>query len=77
MLKGSARRYLIEMAAQGRPENLDAIRAIVTDCGVLESVYHTARKYVDQAVEELTILPDGPEREALNNVAKFVVERHV
>ena len=67
----------MELAGQGRLEDLDAIRAIVTDCGVLESVLQTARQYIDRAAEKLAILPDGPEREALSKMAQFVVERHV
>ena len=67
----------MELAGQECPENLEAIRTIVTDCGVLESVFQTARQYIDLAVEKLAILPDGPERRALNKMAQFVVERHV
>jgi len=77
ILKDSARGKLMELIAQGDPDNLAAIRAMVNDCGALESVLETARGYIDQAIEKLSILKDSPERAALTKMAQFVVDRQV
>ena len=40
-------------------------------------IYKTAQEYIERAVERLVILGVGAEREALENMAGFVVERHM
>ncbi|MBA7535853.1 Octaprenyl diphosphate synthase [subsurface metagenome] len=75
-LKGGSRRELLELLRRARAEDLDRIRDIVSDCGGLDSVYQTAQEYIERAVEKLTVLPGGTEREALKKMAGFVVERH-
>ena len=75
-LNGGSRRELLELLRRARAEDLDRIRDIVSDCGGLDSVYQTAQEYIERAVEKLTVLPGGTEREALEKMAGFVVERH-
>ncbi len=75
-LKGGSRRELLELLRRARTEDLDRIRDIVSDCGGLDSVYQTAQEYIERAIEKLTVLPGGTEREALKKMARFVVERH-
>ncbi len=75
-LNGGSRRELLELLRRARAEDLDRIRDIVSDCGGLDSVYQTAQEYIERAVEKLTVLPAGTEREALKKMAGFVVERH-
>ena len=76
-LKGAAGKELMELVAQDSPDNLAAIRDIVNNCGALESVLQTARGYIDQAIEKLSILEDSSERAALKKMAQFVVDRQV
>ena len=75
ILTGSARQQLMELVSQGREENSPAIRTIVNDSGALDSVLHTARQYINQAIEKLTALPQSPQRHALTKMAQFVVDR--
>ncbi|NIA06420.1 MAG: hypothetical protein GWP14_02090 [Actinobacteria bacterium] len=77
ILKDSARQELMELVAQGSPNDMAAIRTIVNDCGALESVLQTSRQYIDQAIEKLSILNDSPECQALKKTAQFVVDRQV
>ena len=77
MLNGPVRQHLMELLAQVRPENLEEIRSIVTDCGALDSVLRTVRQYIDRAVAKLTVLPESPVRRALSEIAQFVIDRRI
>ena len=77
ILNDSARQQLMHLASQGGAEAISAIRTIVTDCGALDSVLRTARQYIDQAVDKLRALSDSPEHQALEKLARFVVDRQV
>lgn len=77
MLRGPARQELMKLLTRKPQENLERIRTIVSDCGSVDSVLVSASEYINRAVSKLTVLPNGPEREALNNVAQFIVDRHI
>ena len=75
-LTGPGRKELMKLLSGARAEDLDRICNIFNDCGALDSVHKTAQEHIERAVEKLTVLPGGTEREALEKMAGFVVERH-
>ncbi len=75
-LSGAGRKELMELISGTCPEDLDRLRNVLSDCGSIDSVEKTAQDYIERAVEKLTVLPAGTEREALEKIARFVVERH-
>ena len=76
-LSDGGRKELVKLLRQARPEDLEQIREMVSDCGGLDSVQKTAQEYIERAVEKLGVLPAGAEREALEKMAGFVVARQV
>ena len=76
MLAGAAREEFIHLLRQGRAEDVNRIGQVMAECGALASVFETAREYADKAMDKLDILPGGPERQALEKIAQFVVERN-
>ncbi len=40
-----------------------------------ESTFHLAEKYIDQAINELTIFPDHPNKQTLEFVARYILKR--
>jgi len=76
-LSDAGRKELMGLVERARPEDLERVRGIVTECGQTDSVYKTAQEYIERAVERLGVLGRGAEREALEKMARFVVERHM
>ncbi len=76
MLAGAAREEFMHLLQQGRAENVNRIGELMAECGALASVFETAREYADEAMDKLGILPSGLQRQALEKIAQFVVERN-
>ena len=72
-----ARKEFMDLVRQGRPENIGQICRMMDDCGALDSVSGTAQTYIGKAMDRLSILRDGPERQALHKIAQFVGERQI
>ena len=77
ILKGPVQQEFMDLVAQKSADSLEKIRTIVNDCGSVETVLTTGKQYIDRAVDKIAVLPDSPERQALNNIAQFVVNRQV
>lgn len=58
-----------------RPEYRDEIVTFVKTCGGLEYAVNQLNKYVDKAVEALSVLPDSKEKEMLVELAHFTARR--
>lgn len=58
-----------------RPIPVEAVRALLEESGALEAAMRYARREADQAASLARGLPDLPERQALEELAHFVVER--
>ena len=57
-------------------EDIDLAIEILTKCGAIEYARNLALESVDQAKEVLEILPDSSSKQALSNIADFILERH-
>ena len=58
-----------------RPEYRDEIVTFVKTCGGLEYAVNQLNKYVEKAVEALSVLPDSKEKEMLVELAHFTARR--
>ena len=67
----------MELLRLGQQEDLERICTMVHECGAMDSAMATAGEYVDRAIGEVEVLAAGPEREALEKMAQFVVDRQV
>ena len=76
VLAGAAREEFMHLLRQGRAENMNRMGQVMAECGALASVFETAREYADKAMDKLDILPSGLQRQALEKIAQFVVERN-
>lgn len=61
---------------KGGLEDIDAIMAIVKECGSLEYTKEKARIHVQQAQQNLDILADTPAKQALHHLARIAIERN-
>ena len=59
----------------GHPENRDEIVAFVRANGGLEYAQRELDRYVSQAVEELSVFPEGEEKKVLVRLAHFTAKR--
>ena len=57
-------------------EDIDLAIEILTKCGAIEYARNLALDSVNQAKEVLEILPDSSSKQALSDIADFVLERH-
>ena len=57
------------------PEAVDAAVRLIAGSSAIDAALDEARRYIDQAVAALTPCPDGPYRAALEDLARFVVDR--
>jgi octaprenyl-diphosphate synthase len=76
-LSSSGRKELMDLLTTAKIEDLDQIRKMLNDCQAIDSANKTAEEYISRAIEKLTVLPVGTERESLEKIARFVVERHI
>lgn len=58
-------------------ETLLRVVNAIRESGAIESAKDEARQFVARAVDALQGIPDSPERQALEGVARFVVDRHI
>jgi octaprenyl-diphosphate synthase len=56
-------------------EELPELLELVRGTGALERSAAYAGELVDRGIEELSVLPEGPHREALASLARYLVER--
>jgi geranylgeranyl pyrophosphate synthase len=54
---------------------VDEVVAIIRDSDAIGQAHDEARAFVDKALADLETLPPGPHRDALADVARYVVER--
>lgn len=73
----SAEVELIRAAIEsGSSENLSDIIAIIESTGAIEYTANAAKRYAQQAKTTLANIPESPYRQALHDLAEFVVERN-
>ena len=77
LLRNASRGEFMNLVQRGRAESTGRIRRMMADCGALDSVCQTAQDYISKAIDRLTVLPESPERQALQQIAQFVGERHI
>lgn len=56
---------------------LGRITAAILDSGAIKMSLEDANEYICQALEALNTLPFSPERQALEDLAKYIVNRHL
>jgi len=59
----------------GSTKNLASILTIIESTNAIEYTANTAKQYASQAMNSLTHIPDSPYRNALHDLAEFVVAR--
>ena len=64
-------------SSNGNAGGVDEIVAQVRDSDAISQSLDEARGFAAQARADLTLLPAGPIREALSDLAEFIVSRHV
>ncbi|MGB0514345.1 MAG: polyprenyl synthetase family protein [Wenzhouxiangellaceae bacterium] len=69
------REFLVETIQAGGTDQLARVRAILADTGALDQTAERARGYSDRAGELLDRVPPSTEREALELLARFAVDR--
>lgn len=57
------------------PNDVQSLRDVVIERGGVEAALKEARTHVAHAREQLTVLPPGPHREVLHDLAGFIVDR--
>lgn len=60
---------------KGTTKNLPAILAIIESTGAIEYTANAAKQHIQKAITSLIHLPDSPYRQALHDLAEFVVAR--
>lgn len=58
-------------------EIVERVVASIRRSGAIEHSFAEAKTHVDRAVEALDMLPDGPEKEPLLELARYIVSRNV
>ncbi|CAA0123998.1 Octaprenyl diphosphate synthase [BD1-7 clade bacterium] len=66
---------VIEAIQKKSAENISDILALVQSNGALDYTREFAQKYVDSARQQLSVLPESPFRDALEQLAGFAVNR--
>ncbi|MGK7295240.1 MAG: polyprenyl synthetase family protein [Candidatus Wenzhouxiangella sp. M2_3B_020] len=69
------RDFLIETIRAGGTRELDRVRDILVETGALDDSIARAVEYSEQACASLSALPAGAERDALELLARFAVDR--
>ncbi|HSW92929.1 MAG TPA: polyprenyl synthetase family protein [Gammaproteobacteria bacterium] len=68
---------LIRQAIQkGSTKNIDSILAIIESTGAIEYTLHAAKQQIREATNSLNHIPESPYRQALHDLAEFVVARN-
>ena len=59
----------------GSTKNLESILSIIESTGAIEYTANAAKQQIQQATNSLIHLPESPYRQALHDLAEFVVAR--
>ena len=59
----------------GSAKNIESILTIIESTGAIEYTANAAKKQIQQATNSLIHLPESPYRQALHDLAEFVVDR--
>ena len=79
MANGTAEQAALvrEAIEQKSADKLEQIVAAIEACGALDYTFERARAEVDLALEKLEFLPQGEHKTALQQLARFAIERTV
>lgn len=66
---------LLRGPPEAREQSFGRAREVIEENKGFASTYAAARDHIDRAVEVASALPEGSEREALIDLARFVIER--
>ena len=69
------RDFLIETIRAGGTQELDRVRDILVETGALDDSIARAVEFSERACESLSALPPSPERDGLELLARFAVDR--
>lgn len=69
------RQFISQMILEGQREALPRLQQIIHDAGSLNYTISLAQRYVKQAQDCLTVLPDTPFKEALYSLTDLVIQR--
>ncbi len=69
------REFLTESILAGGTAQLDRVRHILDHTGALDQAMETAAEYSERACANLAVLAPSPERDALELLARFAVDR--
>lgn len=58
-------------------ETILRLTSLIRESGAVESALREAAKYAQRGISALSGMPEGPERQALEELANYVVERHI
>ncbi|MGB9669239.1 MAG: polyprenyl synthetase family protein [Anaerolineales bacterium] len=67
----------VQAVLVGEKANIDKLVNDIRDSGAVTDAFQIARAYIDNAVKILESQPDCPERNALQELAEYVVMRHI
>jgi heptaprenyl diphosphate synthase/octaprenyl-diphosphate synthase len=62
-------------ASQNEPENIDQALTLVRDSSIIEECYTVAAEYCARACQNLRSLPENTSRQALTDLADYVIRR--
>ena len=70
---------MAELMTGGRPEKVDMNRLVgkIRDSGAIHLAMDEARTYIDTALGKLEKMPDVLERQALRDLARYIVDRQL
>lgn len=68
-------RAIRDIVESGDKERIDEVRAVMQATGALEQAMNQARHLADEARQALSVLPEGPEKSALEYLAGYAVDR--
>ncbi|QOC23595.1 polyprenyl synthetase family protein [Wenzhouxiangella sp. AB-CW3] len=71
------RRRLSEMIEAGGSDQLDDVRRVMEATGALDRAMSEGRRLASQARDALSVLPDSPQRQALEYLARHAVDRTI
>lgn len=77
-LEHSPERERLAALIQSRPqsdEEIETIRQIVQECGGLQYAEEMARRFTDEAMRNVSALPAGQARDALVQMAEYLMQR--
>ena len=72
---GTDREFLTETIQAGGTEELDRVRDVLARTGALDDALDRATEFSERACRALGALPASPERDALELLARFAVDR--